>query len=138
MFLYPIKHLFSNFELASYNQYANIGQEIRVSKGLYIGLAGELFWNFGIVFLIFSFFHGLILKKFTNWAFSGNLLSIIVYLLMLHSTLWHLYRGSGNSFVQDILFLILPIIIFKITMRVIMNIKYLSIRKYFIRFRRVS
>ncbi len=138
VFLYPIKHLFSDFELASYNQFPNIGREIKVNQGLYVGLAGELFWNFGIVFFVFSFFHGLILKKFTNWAFSGNLLRVIVYLFMLHSIIWHLYRGSGNSFMQDIMFLIIALIIFKFTMRIIMNIKYLSIRKYFIRFSRVS
>ena len=138
VFLYPIKHLFSDFELASYNQFPNIGREIKVNQGLYVGLAGELFWNFGIVFFVFSFFHGLILKKFTNWAFSGNLLNILIYLLMLHSIIWHLYRGSGNSFMQDIMFLIIALIIFKFTIRVIMNIKYLSIRKYFIRFSRVS
>jgi hypothetical protein len=138
VFLYPIKHLFSDFELASYNQFPNIGREIKVNQGLYVGLAGELFWNFGIVFFVFSFFHGLILKKFTNWAFSGNLLNILIYLFMLHSIIWHLYRGSGNSFMQDIMFLIIALIIFKFTMRIIMNIKYLSIRKYFIRFSRVS
>ena len=138
VFLYPIKDLFSNFELASYNQFPNIGRVIKVNQGSYIGLAGELFWNFGIVFFIFSFFHGLILKKFTNWAFSGNLLNIIIYLLMLHSIIWHLYRGSGNAFMQDILFLILSLILYKFTMRVIMNKKLINIRKYFIRFRRVS
>ena len=109
-----------------------------MNQGLYIGLAGELFWNFGIIFFLFSFLHGLILKKFTNWAFSGNLLGIIVYLLMLHTIIWHLYRGAGNSLMQKTLFLILALIIFKITIRIIMNIKYLSFRKYFIRFRRVS
>ena len=136
-FLYPIKDLFSDFELASYNQFPNIGREIKVNQGLYIGLAGELFWNFGILFFVFSFFHGLILKKFTNWTFSGDLLGIIFYLIMLHSIIWHLYRGSGNAFMQDIMFLILALIIFKITIRIIMNVKYISLRKYFIRFRRV-
>jgi len=137
VFLYPIRHLFSNFELASYNQFVNIGREIKLNQGLYLGLAAELFWNFGIVFFVFSFFHGLMLKKFTNWAFSGHFVSIIIYLFMLHSLIWHLYRGSGNSFMQDIMFLIIALILFKFTMREIMKIKYLSIRKYFIRFRRV-
>ena len=37
----------------------------------------------------------------------------------------------------DILFLISALIVFKISIRVIMNIKFLSFRKFFIRFRRV-
>ena len=136
-FLYPIKDLFLDFELASYNQFPNIGREVKVNQGLYIGLAGELFWNFGIIFFLFSFLHGFILKKFTNWAFSGKLLGLIVYLIMLHTIIWHLYRGAGNSLMQKTLFLILALIIFNITIRIIMNIKYLSFRKYFIRFRKV-
>jgi len=135
IFLYPIKHLISDFEFASYNQYLHLMLGEKVNAGLYIGLAGELFWNYGYLFFVFSFMHGFFLKKYTNWAFSGNLFGIMTYIIMLHPVIWHLYRGSANAFMMSLLFFIPGFILFKFSFKVIMNIKYVFIRKYFIRFR---
>ena len=132
---YPIKHLFSDFEFASYNQFVHILSEKKVNAGLYLGLAGELFWNFGYTFFIFSFLHGFFLKKYTNWVFSGKLFSIMTYFIMLHPVIWHLYRGSGNAFLMSLLFFVPGYILFKLSYRVVINIKYNFIRKYFFRFR---
>ena len=55
IFLYPIKNLFLDFEFASYNQFVHLMSGEKVNAGLYIGLAGELFWNFGYLFYVFIF-----------------------------------------------------------------------------------
>ena len=134
IFLYPMRHLFSDFEFASYNQYVHLMSGRKVNAGLYIGLAGELFWNFGYLFFVFSFMHGFFLKKYTNWAFSGNLFGIMTYIFLLHTVIWHLYRGSANAFMMSLIFFIPAFIFFKISFRIIMNAKFIFIRKYFIRF----
>ena len=135
IFLYPVKHLFSDFEFASYNQFVHLMSGEKVNAGLYIGLAGELFWNFGYFFFVFSFIHGFFLKRYTNWAFSGNLFGIMTYIFLLHIVIWHLYRGSANALMMSLIFFIPGFILFKFSFKVIMNIKYVFIRKYFIRFR---
>jgi hypothetical protein len=135
IFLYPIKHLFLEFEFASYNQFVHLMTGKQVNAGLYLGLAGELFWNFGYFFFIFSFITGILLKKYTNWAFSGYLFGMITYLILLQPVMWHLYRGSANALMMSLIFFIPGYILFKISFKVIMNAKYTFIRKYFIRFR---
>ena len=71
-FIYPIKSIFDDFQLASYNQYPVLLSGQKMSAGLYFGLAGELFWNFGWFFPLFSIAYGYSLKWFTNFAFSGS------------------------------------------------------------------
>jgi len=137
IYLYPIKHLLYDYEYASYNQFAHLVSGKKLNAGLYLGLAGELFWNFGYLFFLFSFLHGLILKKFTNWAFSGKLFGIMAYLLLINSVLWHLYRGSANALMQSILFFLPGYFLFVFSYKYIMNKKYISIRKLFIRIRKV-
>jgi len=96
-FLYPIKSLFDDFQFASYNQYPVLLSGYNVSMGLYLGLAGELFWNFGWVFPVFSLAYGYSLKWFTNFAFSGGFFGFVLYLILFKSMIWHLYRGEANA-----------------------------------------
>lgn len=112
-FFYPVKRYFSNFEYASYNQFAHMHSKEKLNAGLYIGLAGELYWNFGYFFFIFSFLHGLILKRFHNFCFNGSVWGIATYLILFHTVLWHYYRGQANALVMTIVFYISGLIIFK-------------------------
>jgi hypothetical protein len=100
--LYPFKELFDDFRYASYVEYAallNGGQ--LTSAGNYIGSAGELYWNCGIFFFIFSYLMGYVLKRFTNYAFSLKPFGVITYLVLIHLILWRYYRGA----VSDLMFL---------------------------------
>ena len=106
-FLYPIRDMFDNFELASYNQYPVIINNKFVSIGLYLGLTSEIFWNFGWLFPVFLFFHGYLLKKFTNFGFSGNLLKFIVYILFFDRVLLHYVRGQFNTILMHIVFFLI-------------------------------
>ena len=99
-FLYPFKSFFDSFEYASYVQYASIRAGSMQNAGLYLGLAGELYWNFGIFFFIGSFFMGYALKRFTNFAFSLRPIGVISYLFLMQPMLWAYYRGSGNDVVM--------------------------------------
>lgn len=105
-FLYPLKQYLGEFELASYNYYPYLISGERRNVGLYVGLSGELYWNFGIVFPIFMFIHGLILKKFTNYCFSGNYLRLLLYMVSLQIVIWHLYRGQGNAMIMTAVFIL--------------------------------
>jgi hypothetical protein len=95
--LYPFKSLFDNFEFASFVQYPSILAGKPVNQGLYLGFAGELYWNFGWVFFIFSFILGLILKWFSNRAFSNKKFGVVTYLILFKTVLWIYYRGIGNE-----------------------------------------
>jgi hypothetical protein len=105
-FLYPLKQYLGEFELASYNYYPYLISGERRNVGLYVGLSGELYWNFGIVFPIFMFIHGLILKKFTNYCFSGNYLRLLLYMVSLKIVILHLYRGQGNAMIMTAVFIL--------------------------------
>lgn len=117
-FLYPFKGFVSGWELSSYNQYPVLLTGYNVSAGLYIGLAGELFWNFGWFFPLFSLAYGVSLKWITNYAFSGVFLGLVVYLTMFHGLVWHLYRGETNAFTMTIIALVLAMIIMKLILKV--------------------
>ncbi len=99
-FLYPFKEIFDNFEYASYVQYTSIMTGELQNAGTYLGMAGELYWNFGVFFFVFSFLMGYALKRFTNYAFSLKPLGVISYLFMSQSILWVYYRGAGNDLVM--------------------------------------
>ena len=117
-FLYPFKSLINGWELASYNQYPILVDGVNVSAGLYLGLAGELFWNFGWFFPLFSLVYGLSLKWFTNYAFSGNFLGFTLYLIMFHSLVWHFYRGQTNAAIITIVALVLALMILKLSSKI--------------------
>ncbi len=95
--LYPFKSLFDNFEFASFVQYPSILAGEPVNQGLYLGFAGELYWNFWWLFFIFSFVLGVLLKWFTNRAFSNKKFGIVTYLILFKTVLWIYYRGIGNE-----------------------------------------
>ena len=117
-FLYPFKDLISGWELSSYNQYPVLLAGRKVSAGLYLGLAGELFWNVGWFFPLVSLGYGVSLRWVTNYAFSGNFPAFVVYLVMVHSFVWHLYRGETNAFVITITAVISALIILKLSLKV--------------------
>ena len=117
-FLYPFKDLLSFWELSSYNQYPVLVSGLQVSAGLYLGLAGELFWNFGWFFPLFSIAYGVSLKWFTNYAFSGRYFWFAIYLMLFHSFLWHLYRGETNAITIVLTSLVAAIIIMKLSFKV--------------------
>lgn len=105
-FLYPFKSHFANFEYASYNQFVHLLNNKKSNSGLYIGLGGELFWNFGYCFFIFSIMHGYFLKLFQNWVISGSAVALLFYYSMYHTILWHYYRGQGNALILTLAFFI--------------------------------
>lgn len=117
-FLYPFKYFFSSWELSSYNQYPVLVSGRQVSAGLYLGLAGELFWNFGWFFPLFSLAYGVSLKWFTNYAFSGSYVWFVIYLLLFHSFVWHLYRGETNGITIGLTALVSALIIMKLSFKV--------------------
>ena len=117
-FLYPFKHLLSGWELSSYNQYPILLSGDNVSAGLYLGLAGELFWNFGWFFLLFSIAYGMSLKWLTNYAFSGDFIGFVLYLMLFHGLVWHLYRGETNAFIITITGISSALIILKLSLKV--------------------
>ena len=116
-FLYPFKGFLSDWELASYNQYPFLGAGYNISQGLYLGLAGELFWNFGLLFPLFSLAYGVALKRFTNLAFSGSFFGFAVYLISFKVMVWHLYRGEANAVMIWLTALIIGLIIVRIGSR---------------------
>lgn len=132
--IYPVKHLFENFEYASYNQFIHILSGEKVNQGLYIGLAGELFWNFGFLFFIFSYLHGLILKLFTNLAFSGKILYVISYILLFNLILWHYYRGQGNALFIFLTFYGIAFLLFKFFWKIYKSDAFRKLRPFIIRF----
>jgi hypothetical protein len=88
-----------DIELASYNEFPKAIFNSSLNQGIYIGLAGELYWNFGPLFLFFSYISGLLLKFYLNWSYSGNKINFIIYLISIKPILWFLYRGEGNALV---------------------------------------
>lgn len=136
-FAYPIRNLFNNFEYSSYNQFIHILSGKKVNVGVYIGLAGELYWNFSFFFFLFSFLHGALLKKFTNWAFSGNIFGIVTYLLFNQVIIWHLYRGYGNTLIMKVIFYIVGFIGFLLFWNFIKYKKFNFIMKYLVRFKKI-
>ena len=117
-FLYPFKDLISGWELSSYNLYPVLLAGRNVSAGLYLGLGGELFWNFGWFFPLVSLGYGVSLRWVTNYAFSGNFFAFVVYLMMVHSLVWHLYRGETNAFIITITGISSALIILKLSLKV--------------------
>ena len=85
--------------LASYNEFPKLILNSSLNQGIYIGLAGELYWNFGPLFLIFSYLIGVLLKSYVNWSYSGSKFNFLVYLLSMKPILWYLYRGEGNALI---------------------------------------
>jgi hypothetical protein len=98
--LYPFRTLIDNFGYASYVEYAALRAGKLINGGRYLGLAGELYWNFGIFFFVFSYLMGYALKCFTNYAFSLKPFGVITYLTLMHVVIWRYYRGA----VSDIMF----------------------------------
>jgi hypothetical protein len=125
LIIYPVKNLFYQFDLASYNQYVALRAGPNAVGGLYLGLAGELFWNFGWFFPLISFFYGFVLKCFTNFAFSGNYFNLILYLISFKEIVWFLYRGQANTFI----FFGITLFVAFILVNLLVKIKYL--RKLF-------
>ena len=117
-FLYPIKSVFYDYQLASYNQYTVLLAGYNMSAGLYIGLAGELFWNFGWFFPLFSLAYGYSLKWFTNFAFSGAFFGFVLYLILFKSMIWHLYRGEANAAIITVTALTVGVIILRLSLKV--------------------
>ncbi len=99
--LYPFKELFDDFRYASYVEYSALLRGNLANAGNYIGLAGELYWNVGVFFFIFSYLMGYVLKRFTNYAFSLKPFGVITYLLLIHLVVWRYYRGA----VSDLMFI---------------------------------
>jgi hypothetical protein len=97
IFLYPFRGFVDNFKYASYVEFAAILNGTLSNAGQYIGLAGELYWNCGIFFFVFSFLMGLALKYFTNYAFSLNPFGIISYLVLFKHVTWVYYRGAVSD-----------------------------------------
>jgi len=117
-FLYPIKSLFDDFQFASYNQYPVLLSGYNVSMGLYLGLAGELFWNFGWVFPVFSLAYGYSLKWFTNFAFSGSFFGFVLYIILFKTMVWHLYRGEANAVMISVSALAIGVIIVRLSLQI--------------------
>jgi len=99
-FLYPFKKIIGDFEYSSYNQYPLIKTGI-ANQGLYLGLPGEVYWNFGFFGIIFMFFIGYLLAWFSNNMMSGNFIYKYLYIMMTVGIIWFLYRGSGNAMVMS-------------------------------------
>jgi hypothetical protein len=116
-FLYPFKESFDNFEFASYVQYSAIRSGEQENTGNYLGLAGELYWNFGVFFFVFSFLMGYALKRFTNYAFSQKPIGVISYLFLSQSVLWGYYRGAGNDLMMAGTFYFLGVLMFLVVMK---------------------
>jgi hypothetical protein len=98
--IYPFKEFFDDFRYASYVEYAALLNGKLVNGGHYLGLAGELYWNFGIFFFIFSYLMGHLLKRFTNYAFSLKPFGMITYLILITLVTWRFYRGSVSDLVM--------------------------------------
>lgn len=122
-FLYPVKNSIINYEFASYVQYSIISTGENISQGFYLGLVGELFWNFGYIAIIFGFIVGYALKKYTNYCYSGGYLKFAVYVLTFKEVLWYLYRGQANTLIVYFLSII-PVII-------LINFLHVLIYKYY-------
>ena len=118
-FLYPFKESFDNFEFASYVQYSAIRSGELQNAGHYLGLAGELYWNFGMFFFVFSFLMGYALKRFTNYAFSLKPLGVISYLFLSQSILWVYYRGAGNDLVMAGTFYFIGVLVFLVIIKIL-------------------
>ena len=95
--LFPFKALFDFFGFSSFVEYTHVSTGSKISQGLYLGMAGELYWNFGPLFVFPAFLLGISLKKFTNWAFSLSMLGIIAYVILGKAILWIYYRGIANE-----------------------------------------
>jgi len=105
--LYPFKELFDGFGFSSFVEYVHVSTGSVISQGLYLGMAGELYWNFGPLFVFPAFLSGIFLKKFTNWAFSLSMLGIISYVILGKTVLWIYYRGIANELmIFSILYLV--------------------------------
>lgn len=85
--------------LASYNEFPRLIFNTSLNQGIYIGLIGELYWNFGYLSLFFSYIFGYFLKVFVNWSYSGNKYNFIFYLISMKPILWFLYRGEANALI---------------------------------------
>ena len=97
----PFREQFDNFGYASYVEYASLRAGELTNAGRYLGLGGELYWNFGIFFFVFSYLMGYALKHFTNYAFSLKPFGVITYLVLIHLVVWRYYRGA----VSDLMFI---------------------------------
>ena len=71
-FIYPLKSMFGEWSLASYNEFPILISGIHTNSGIYLGLSGELFWNFGYLWFLFIFIYGYLLKIFTNFCFCNG------------------------------------------------------------------
>jgi hypothetical protein len=117
-FIYPIKSVFDDFQLASYNQYPVLLSGQKMSAGLYFGLAGELFWNFGWFFPLFSIAYGYSLKWFTNFAFSGSFFGFVLYLILFKTMVWHMYRGEANAVMISVSAFAIGVIILRLSLQI--------------------
>ena len=115
--VYPFKNNFENFGFSSFVEYPSLMAGEPVNQGQYLGMGGELYWNFGVLFIFISFFMGFILKKFTNKAFSSSLLGTASYLILFKSVLWIYYRGIGNELMITSLLFLISLMIFYVLLR---------------------
>jgi len=129
-FLYPFKDIFDDFGYSSFVQYIHVSTGSKVSQGLYLGMAGELFWNFGPFYIFPALFLGFILKKFTNWAFSLSISGIIAYVLLGKVVLWIYYRGIANELMITLLLYMVSMLVFIfITMLIIAPSEHKYLRR---------
>jgi hypothetical protein len=114
-FLHPIKWAFEDgIGYSSYQTFAKYLYDSKTSGGVYVGLAGELYWNFWLFFPAFSFFIGAILKIFSNWTWSGSVWGMIAFICLGKEIIWFLYRGQANAMINVLMFYVITIIILKI------------------------
>jgi hypothetical protein len=111
-FLYPFKEIFSEFGYSSFVEYVHIISGEKVSQGLYLGMAGELFWNFGPFFVLPAYLLGVILKLYTNWVFSLSLNGVISYIILGRVIVWIYYRGIANELLINSLLYAIALFLF--------------------------
>ena len=115
--LYPFKDIFHDFGYASFVKYYHLVTGVKGSGGFYLGMAGELYWNFGPFFVFISFLLGILLKWFTNWAFSLSMLGIISYVILAKTVLWIYYRGIALELMMNTVIYTTAIIIFVVGLK---------------------
>jgi len=127
--LYPIKTFFDAFGYASFVEYPHLASGKLDSQGQYLGLGGELYWNFGVFGFIFSFLFGVILKKFINFGLSLTLYGLMTYAILSLKVLWIYYRGIGNEMLLTVLLFTVSLLIFHFILRKILIHQLFKFRK---------
>jgi len=123
-FFYPVKYLFEDFQYASYNEFAHLFYSEKINAGLYLGLGGELYWNFSYLFFVFSGIIGGLLKIYQNSIGQFGQMGLFFFFSLHHSILWYLYRGAANMLIMETFFVLLLISLYFLIRKIFNENKY--------------